>query len=319
MERRELNDLMAFATVARERSFTRAAAMLGMSPSALSHAMRGLEERLGVRLLARTTRNVACTDAGERLLQSLDPALAEIERGLASLNEWRQALAGRVRLTTFSYAAQMVLEPKLPSFLLAHPEVQVEVSIDNGLSDLVAEGFDAGIRFGEHVDKDMIAVRVGPDLRTIVVGTPDYFARHSEPETPADLASHACIGYRLKSTGGLLPWEFERDGKEINIRVRGPLIADEVPLTLATVRAGVGLGFMMEHEVADELADGRLVQVLDAWCPTYPGYHLYHPSHRQTPPALRALIDWLKVTSATKETDPAFKQKAGEPATTGQP
>jgi len=295
MERRELNDLMAFAIVARERSFTRAAATLGMSPSALSHAMRGLEERLGVRLLARTTRSVAPTDAGERLLQSLDPALAEIEHGLLALGEWRQALAGSVRLTTFSYAAQMVLEPKLPGFLLAHPEVQVEVSIDNGLTDLVAEGFDAGIRFGEHVDKDMIAVRVGPDLRTIVVGTPDYFARNPKPETPADLERHACIGYRLKSTGGLLPWEFERDGRQINIHTRGPLIADEVPLTLATVRAGVGLGFMMEHEVADDLASGRLVQVLDAWCPSYAGYHLYHPSRRQTPPALRALIDWLKV------------------------
>ncbi|SEM11038.1 transcriptional regulator, LysR family [Pseudoxanthomonas sp. GM95] len=295
MERRELNDLLAFATVARERSFTRAAATLGMSPSALSHAMRGLEERLGVRLLARTTRSVAPTDAGERLLQSLDPALAEIEHGLLALGEWRQALTGSVRLTTFSYAAQAVLEPKLPGFLLAHPEVQVEVAIDNGLTDLVAEGFDAGIRFGEHVDKDMIAVRVGPDLRTIVVGTPGYFTRHPPPQTPADLERHACIGYRLKSTGGLLPWEFEHEGRDLNMRVRGPLIADEAPMALAATRAGVGLGYVMEHEVADELADGRLVQVLDAYCPRFAGFHLYHPSRRQTPPALRALIDWLKV------------------------
>ncbi|MET0290068.1 MAG: LysR family transcriptional regulator [Pseudoxanthomonas sp.] len=295
MERRELNDLLAFAAVARERSFTRAAGTLGMSASALSHAMRGLEARLGVRLLARTTRSVAPTDAGERLLQSLAPALAEIEDGLNALGQWRQSAAGTVRITTFSYAAQMVLEPKLPAFLLANPEVQVEVAIDNGLTDLVAEGFDAGIRFGEHVDKDMIAVRVGPDLRTIVVGTPDYFSRNPPPQTPADLERHACIGYRLKRTGGLLPWEFEHAGREISIRTRGPLIADEVPLTLAVVRAGVGLGFVMEHEVADDLANGRLLQVLDAYCPTYPGYHLYHPSRRQTPPALRALIDWLKV------------------------
>ncbi|MBS7456007.1 LysR family transcriptional regulator [Coralloluteibacterium stylophorae] len=295
MQRRDLNDLAAFAAVARERSFTRAAAALGLSPSALSHAMRGLEDRLGVRLLARTTRSVAPTDAGERLLQSLEPALAEIEQGLLALGEWRGTLAGSVRLTTFSYAALMVLEPKLPGFLLAHPGVQVEVSIDNGLTDLVAEGFDAGIRFGEHVDKDMIAVRVGPDLRTIVVGTPDYFSRHPPPRTPADLERHACIGYRLKSTGGLLPWEFEHDGRDINMRVRGPLIADEVSLALAATRAGVGLGYVLDHEVAEDLAAGRLVQVLDAYCPTFPGYHLYHPSRRQTPPALRALIDWLKV------------------------
>jgi DNA-binding transcriptional LysR family regulator len=295
MERRELNDLLAFAAVARERSFTRAAGTLGMSASALSHAMRGLEERLGVRLLARTTRSVAPTDAGERLLQSLAPALAEIEDGLNALGHWRQAAAGSVRITTFAYAAQMVLEPKLPGFLRANPQVQVEVVIGNGLTDLVAEGFDAGIRFGEHVDKDMIAVRVGPDLRTIVVGTPEYFSRYPKPQAPADLERHACIGYRLKSSGGLLPWEFERDGRPIKVRTRGPLIVDEMPLALAAIRAGVGLGYVMEHEVADDLASGRLEQVLDTWCPRFPGYHLYHPSRRQTPPALRALMDWLKV------------------------
>ncbi|WP_426756032.1 LysR family transcriptional regulator [Myxococcus sp. Y35] len=294
MERRQLNDLMAFVAVARERSFTRAAATLGMSPSALSHAMRGLEERLGVRLLARTTRSVAPTDAGERLLQSLAPALAEIEHGLDALGAWRQALTGSVRLTTFSSAAQMVLEPKLPAFLLANPGVQVEVNIDNGLTDIVAEGFDAGIRFGESVEKDMVAVRVGPDMRTIVVGTPDYFTRYPKPETPADLERHACIGYRMKSSGGLLPWEFARDGREFNVRPRGPLIVDEVPLALSAVRAGAGLGYLMEHEVTEDLASGRLVQVMDDWCPSFPGYHLYHPSRRQTPPALRALIDWLR-------------------------
>lgn len=296
MKRGELNDLLAFAAVARERSFTRAAAGLGLSSSALSHAMRALEERLGVRLLARTTRSVAPTEAGERLLRSLAPALAGIEDGLAALAEWREAPAGSVRITTFAHAAQMVLEPKLPAFLLANPAVQVEVSIENGLSDIVADGFDAGIRFGETVEKDMIAVRVGPDLRTVVVGTPGYFARHPEPETPADLDRHACVGYRLKSSGGLLPWEFERGGREIKVRVRGPLVVNEVPLAAAAVRAGAGLGYLMEHEVAEDLASGRLVQVLDAWCPAFPGYHLYHPSRRQTPPALRALIDALKVT-----------------------
>lgn len=295
MQRGQLNDLLAFSAVARARSFTRAAAELGMSPSALSHAMRALEARLGVRLLARTTRSVAPTDAGERLLQSLVPALAGIENGLAELDAWRDAPTGTLRITTFAYAAQMVLVPKLPAFLLANPGLQVEVIVDNGLTDIVAAGFDAGIRLGESVDRDMIAVRVGPDLRTLVVGTPDYFARHPKPETPADLESHACVGYRMRTSGGLLPWEFERDGREYRVRTRGPLVVDDVPLAVAAVRAGAVLGYLMAHEVADDLAAGRLVQVLDDWCVPFPGYHLYHPSRRQTPPALRALIDALRV------------------------
>ncbi len=294
MGRNELNDLMAFAAVARERSFTRAAAMLGMSPSALSHAMRGLEERLGVRLLARTTRSVAPTEAGERLLQSLNPALADIENGLEALTEWRDNPSGTVRITTFAYAARMVLLPKLPAFLLANPDIRVEVNIEDGLTDIVAAGFDAGIRLGEAVAKDMIAVRVGPELRTVVVGTPSYFERFSPPLTPYDLERHACIGYRLTTSGGLLPWEFEKDGKEINIRTSGPLVANDGDLPAAAVRAGVGLGYIMEHDVADEIADGTLVQVLKDWCPSYPGFHLYHPSRRQSPPALRALIAALK-------------------------
>jgi DNA-binding transcriptional LysR family regulator len=295
MERGTLNDLLAFAAVARERSFTRAAAVLGMSPSALSHAMRGLEERLGVRLLARTTRSVAPTEAGERLLQSLNPALSDIEGGLEALAEWRDNPSGTVRITTFAYAARMVLVPKLPAFLLAHPDINVEVIIQDGLTDIVAAGFDAGIRLGETVAKDMIAVRVGPELRTVVVGTPSYFARIAPPETPYDLERHACIGYRLTTSGGLLPWEFEKDGKEIKIRTSGPLIVNDGELPAAAVRAGVGLGYLMEHDVADEIASGALVQVLDDWCPPFPGFHLYHPSRRQSPPALRALIAALSV------------------------
>ncbi|MFK0329833.1 LysR family transcriptional regulator [Rhizobium sp. NPDC090275] len=295
MERGTLNDLLAFAAVARERSFTRAAAVLGMSPSALSHAMRGLEERLGVRLLARTTRSVAPTEAGERLLQSLNPALSDIEDGLDALAEWRDNPSGTVRITTFAYAARMVLVPKLPAFLLAHPDINVEVIIQDGLTDIVASGFDAGIRLGETVDKDMIAVRVGPELRTVVVGTPSYFARIPQPETPYDLERHACIGYRLTTSGGLLPWEFEKDSKEIKIRTSGPLIVNDGELPAAAVRAGVGLGYLMEHDVADEIASGALVQVLDDWCPPFPGFHLYHPSRRQSPPALRALIAALSV------------------------
>ncbi|WP_320197345.1 LysR family transcriptional regulator [Agrobacterium sp. rho-13.3] len=296
MERNQLNDLLAFAAVARERSFTRAAAILGMSPSALSHAMRGLEERLGVRLLSRTTRSVAPTEPGERLLQSLNPAFSNIESGLEALAEWRNNPSGTVRITTFAYAARMVLLPKLPAFLLANSDVRVEVNIDNGLTDIVAAGFDAGIRLGEAVAKDMVAIKVGPDMRTVVVGTPSYFDRYPPPLTPYDLERHACIGYRLTTSGGLLPWEFEKDGKEINIRTSGPLIANDGDLPAAAVRAGAGLGYMMEHDVADEIAAGSLVQVLKDWCPSYPGFYLYHPGRRQSPPALRALIAALKTS-----------------------
>lgn len=296
MERGELNDLLAFAAVAEARSFTRAAAKLGMSPSALSHAMRGLEERLGVRLLARTTRSVAPTEAGDRLLRSLGPALTEIEAGLEALAEWRANLSGTVRITTFSYAAHTVLAPKLPGFLLAHPDIRVEVNIEDGLTDIVSAGFDAGIRFGESVEKDMIAVRVGPDLRTVVVGTPSYFQRHPPPQVPGDLVDHACIGYRLASSGGLLPWEFEDEGRDIAVRTSGPLIVNDGVLAAAAVRAGAGLGYMMEHEVADDIASGRLVQVMARWCPTFPGCHIYHPSRRQSPPALKALISALRVS-----------------------
>ena len=296
MERNHLNDLMAFATVARECSFTRAAAILAMSPSALSHAIRGLEERLGVRLLARTTRSVSPTEAGERLLRSLNPALAEIEDGLQAMAEWRDNPSGTVRITTFAYAARIVLLPKLPGFLLANPDVRVEVNIDDGLTDIVAAGFDAGIRLGETVDKDMIAVKIGPDLRTVVVGTPSYFERYPPPLTPYDLDRHACIGYRLKTSGGLLPWEFQRGDKEIKIRTRGPLVANDGDLPAAAVRAGAGLGYIMEHDVAEDIASGKLVQVLADWCPRFPGFHLYHPSRRQSPPALRALIAALKTS-----------------------
>ncbi|MBB6509749.1 DNA-binding transcriptional LysR family regulator [Rhizobium soli] len=296
MERNHLNDLVAFATVARECSFTRAAAILAMSPSALSHAMRGLEERLGVRLLARTTRSVSPTEAGERLLRSLNPALTEIEDGLQAMAEWRDNPSGTVRITTFAYAARIVLLPKLPGFLLANPDVRVEVNIDDGLTDIVAAGFDAGIRLGETVDKDMIAVKIGPDLRTVVVGTPSYFERYPPPLTPYDLDRHACIGYRLKTSGGLLPWEFQRGDKEIKIRTRGPLVANDGDLPAAAVRAGAGLGYIMEHDVAEDIASGKLIQVLAEWCPRFPGFHLYHPSRRQSPPALRALIAALKTS-----------------------
>lgn len=293
MKRGDLNDLAAFATVARVRSFTRAAAELGLSPSALSHAMRSLEARVGVRLLARTTRSVAPTAAGDRLLRSLDPALAAIGQGLAALADWRDVPSGTVRLTTFGYAARTILAPRLPAFLLAHPDISVEVIVEDRLVDLVAGGFDAGIRLGETVDRDMVAVRVGPMLRTVVVATPAYVERHGVPDTPEALEAHVCVNYRLIGGGGLLPWEFERDGREVRVRASGQLIVNDEQLAAATVRAGAGLGYMMAHDVAGEIADGRLVQLLGDWCPAYPGCHLYYPS-RQVTPALRALIDALR-------------------------
>lgn len=294
MRRGDLDDLAAFAAIARARSFTRAAAELGLSPSTLSHRMRALETRLGVRLLARTTRSVAPTAAGERLLASLEPALAEVARGLTALADGRDAPAGRLRLTAFRYAARAVLAPKLPRFLLDHPDVAVEVVVDDRPVDLVADGFDAGIRLGESVERDMVAVRIGPELRTVVVGTPDYFALRPPPETPADLKAHVCVNYRLAGSGGLLPWEFERDGRETSLQVDGQLVVDDEAMQGAAVRAGAGLGYMMEHDVAEEIADGRLVAVLDDWCAPFPGCHLYYPS-RQVSPAVRALIEALRI------------------------
>lgn len=290
MRRGDLDDLAAFASVARHRSFTRAAAELGLSPSALSHAMKALEVRLDVRLLARTTRSVAPTAAGAQLLRSLDPALAQLTAGLASLAELRGAPSGTVRLATFGYAARTILAPRLPQFLLDHPDVSVEVIVEDRLIDLVAGGFDAGIRLGESVERDMVAVPVGPDLRTVVVGTPGYFKRHSIPETPAALDAHVCVNYRLLGGGGLLPWEFEDAGRDIRVKVPGQLIVNDEALAAAAVRAGAGLGYMMEHDVAEEIADGRLIQVLTDWCPAYPGCRLFYPDRRVSP-ALRALID----------------------------
>jgi DNA-binding transcriptional LysR family regulator len=293
MERNELNDLLAFATVARERSFTRAAAKLGISASALSHAMRKLEAKLDVRLLARTTRSVAPTEAGEYLLASITPAFASIENGIAALDQWRDAVSGTVRITASTYAAQTVLLQKLPAFLRSHPDVKVEVNVEDRLVDIVAEGFDAGIRFQPSVDRDMVAVAIGPPLRTVVVGTPDYFQRNPPPLSPAELADHVCVNFRLRS-GALMAWDLEEDGREIRIRTSGQFIANDGNLMAAAVRAGAGLGYMMEEQVADEIADGRLIQVLNAWCVPFPGLHLYHPSRRQSPQALRALIAALR-------------------------
>jgi DNA-binding transcriptional LysR family regulator len=295
MKRDELNDLAAFVVVADQRSFTRAASALGMSPSALSHAMKALEARLGVRLLARTTRSVAPTEAGDRLLMTLRPAFEDIGAGLTALNGLRDKPSGTVRLTTFKYAATTVILPMLPGFLATYPDIQVEVTIDDGLTDIVAGRYDAGIRFGEKVAKDMIAVRVGPDVQTIVVGSPAYLDRHPAPVTPQDLARHRCINYRLATAGGLYLWEFEDADRPFQMRVDGPLVFNDGDMILAAVLAGQGLGYLFEDQVAEHVAAGRLVQVLAGWCPSFPGCYLFYPSRRQTPPALAALVEALRI------------------------
>jgi DNA-binding transcriptional LysR family regulator len=298
MRRDELNDLAAFVAVADARSFTRAAAVLGMSPSALSHAMKALEDRLGVRLLARTTRSVAPTEAGERLLGTLRPAFGDIATGLGALASLRDKPSGLVRITTSKHAAEVVLSPVLPGFLAAYPDVRVEVTVDQGLTDIVASRYDAGLRFGENVARDMIAVRVGPEIRSVVVGAPAYFAAHPMPETPHDLATHRCINYRMPTSGNVYGWEFERDGHSLRVKVDGPLIVNDGDLSLEAALAGVGLAQLFEDVVADHVAAGRLVRVLEAWSWIAPGYYLYFTSRRQTPPALRALIDALRATPA---------------------
>lgn len=298
MKRGDLDDLAAFAAVAKARSFTRAAAQIGLSPSALSHAMRSLEQRLGVTLLARTTRSVAPTAAGQRLLQSLEPALAEVADGIAALADWRGVPSGAVRLTTFAYAAQTILVPRLPQFLRDYPDVSVEVIVDDHPVDLVVAGFDAGIRLGHSIEGDMVAVSIGPELCPVIVATPEYFEKHGQPMTPHELGKHVCVNFRLVGTGGLLPWKFERDGIQINIRPPGQLIVNDGNLAAAAIRAGAALGCQMDHQVEQEIADGRLVQVLKDWCPRLPSCYLYYPK-RQITPALRALINALRWPNST--------------------
>lgn len=295
MQRKDLNDLAAFMEVAEARSFTRAASKLGLSPSALSHAMTALEARLGVRLLARTTRSVRATEAGEELLRTLRPALTEIGAGLAALGGLRDKPAGAVRITVPRHAAVTVVWPMLPGFLGAYSDVSVEVTIDEGLTDIVASGYDAGIRFGEQVAKDMVAAPVGPPVKVAVTGSPGYLAGRAAPDTPGDLVAHRCINYRLATAGGLWPWEFERDGRAFRVRVEGPLVFNDSDLILAAALAGQGIAYLFEDQVAEHVAAGRLVKVLNRWCPVFPGYFIYYPSRRQMTPALAALVDALRV------------------------
>lgn len=291
---RSLNDLFAFLAVARERSFTRAAAHLGVSQSALSHTIRGLEERLGLRLLTRTTRSVSTTEAGERLLRTLGPRFDEIEAELVSIVELRDMPAGTLRITTSLHAAEAILMPALAKFLSDYPAIHVEAVIDSGLTDIVAERYDAGIRLGEQVEKDMIAVRIGPDLRMAAVAAPGYFEKHAKPKSPQDLTQHNCLNLRLQTYGGLYAWEFEKHGRPLNVRVSGQVVSNGSSAILTAALVGLGIAYLPEDMVRSYLVAKRLVRVLGDWCPSFPGYHLYYPSKRQASPAFGLLIEALR-------------------------
>jgi DNA-binding transcriptional LysR family regulator len=294
MPRQPMDDLIAFLAVARERSFTRAAAHLGVSPSALSHTIRKLEERLGVRLLTRTTRSVAATEAGERLLRTIGPHFDEIETGLAALSELRDKPAGTIRITCADHPAETVLWPALAKLLPDYPDINVEISVDDTLRDIVEERFDAGVRLGELVARDMIAVRIGPDVRMAVVGSPSYFKVHPRPRTPHDLAAHRCINLRLRTLGGIYPWEFEKGGRELKVRVEGQVAFNDARLMINAARSGLGLAYVFDDLVEADLSSGALVRVLADWTPPFPGYYLYYPSRRQQSPAFALLIEALR-------------------------
>jgi DNA-binding transcriptional LysR family regulator len=294
MRREDLADLTVLLAVADERSFTRAANKLGASQSALSQTIRRLEERLGVRLLTRTTRSVAPTEAGEQLLETVRPAFDDISARLDAVGELRAKPSGTIRITSGEGPAQSILWPALSRLLPDYPDVNVEIAVDQGLVDVVAGRYDAGVRLGEQVAKDMVAVRIGPDLRMAVVGAPSYFAGHAPPKTPYDLADHDCINLRLATAGGLYSWEFGKDGRDLNVRVEGRLVFNNVPLILDVATQGFGLACMPEDYAAARLADGRLVRALEDWCPPFAGYHLYYPSRRQQSAAFVLLVEALR-------------------------
>jgi DNA-binding transcriptional LysR family regulator len=288
------NDLVAFLAVARDRSFTRAAARLGVTPSALSHTVRGLEERLGVRLLNRTTRSVTPTEAGERLLERVGPRFDEIEAEIAALGELRDKPAGNIRITTDPHAIETVLWPKLRKLLVEYPDINVELVSDYGLKDISAEGYDAGVRLGELVAKDMITVPISPEMRLVAVASPSYFARRPIPQAPQELSSHRCINFRQPTSGGLYAWEFEKNGRELRVRVDGQLVFSSNPMMLQAALGGFGLAYLFEDEVQPHVQAGTLIQVLSDWSPPFPGYHLYYPSRRQHTPAFTVLVDALR-------------------------
>lgn len=294
MLRENVNDLLAFLVVARERSFTKAAAQLGVSQSGLSHTIRALEERLGLRLLTRTTRSVAPTPEGERLLTTIGPRLEEIEAELKALTDLRENPAGTIRITSEDFAIDHILWPKLRRVLHDYPDIRIEFVIDYGLTDIVAERFDAGVRLGEIVSQGMIAVRISPEQRMIVVGSPEYLQRRPRPITPQDLTTHNCINLRLPTRGGLYAWEFEKDGQELRVRVDGQMTCNGITQILTMARDGYGLGFVPEGLAKPEIEAGRVVEVLGDWCPYYPGYHLYYPSRRQPSAAFKVVLEALR-------------------------
>lgn len=294
MARRNLNDLLAFVTVAREGSFTRAAATLGVTQSALSQAVRGLEERLQIRLLTRTTRSVAPTPAGERLARAIGHRFDEIEAELEALTELRDKPAGTVRITCGDTVLRTVLMPKLTPLIREYPDITLEFDVSYGFRDIVADRFDAGVRLGNTIDKDMIALPIGPPLRMAVVGSPSYFATRPKPTTPQDLTAHRCINQRMPSSGGLYVWDFARRGKQLNVRASGPLIFNTSPPQIDAALAGLGITLLPEDELASHLSDGSLVRVLDDWCPPFAGYHLYYPSRRQPSPAFSLVVKALR-------------------------
>ena len=294
MQRGNLDDLSAFLIVAREGSFTKAAAKLGVSQSALSYTIRELEARLKLRLLTRTTRSVSPTAAGERLLRNVGPRLEEIETELEALGELREKPAGTIRITTLEFAADSILVPKLAKLLRAYPDIKVEIVIDYGLTDIVAQRYDAGVRNGEQVAKDMIAVRIGPDARMAVVGAPSYFKGRAEPKKPQDLIGHNCINLRLPTHGGLYAWEFEKGNRELKVRVEGQFTFNSTGPMLNAALAGLGMAYVPEGLVQPHMAKGRLTRVLADWCPPYPGYHLYYPSRRQPSAAFALVVDTLR-------------------------
>jgi DNA-binding transcriptional LysR family regulator len=294
MQRGKLDTLLDFLAVARARSFTRAAAQRGVSQSTLSHTIRELEERLGVRLLTRTTRSVSPTEAGERLLRNIGPRFEEIEAELGALSDLRDKPAGTIRLTVGDHPYKTVLWPALTKLLRVYPDIKVDVVIDNSLTDIAAAGFDAGVRLGEQVAKDMIAVRIGPDVRFAVIGAKSYFANHPPPLTPQQLTDHTCINLRLPTRGGLWAWDFERNGRELKVRVEGQIILNSIFDVLDAAVEGFGLAYVPEDLAELHIRKGRLMRVLDLWCPPWPGYHLYFPSRRQTSPVLALLIEALR-------------------------
>jgi len=294
MNHADFNHLAVFITVAREKSFTRAAAHLGVSQSAISHSIRGLEERLGIRLLTRTTRGAVPTEAGERLLANLAPYYDGIETELATLGELREKPGGTIRISSHDHAATTILWPKLSKLLTEYPDITLEISVDYELIDIVADRFDAGVRSGDQIAKDMIAMRISPDFRMLVVGSPDYFIKHPIPQTPQDLTSHNCANLRLATHGGLFAWEFVKDGQEMKVQVSGQMIFNTSPQLLTAALEGYGLAYAPEDVVQKYIAEGKLVSVLEAWAPTYPGYHLYYPSRRQVLPAFKLVLNALR-------------------------